>query len=134
MERLQKARDIFGPMRISSGYRCAKHPLEAKKARPGAHASGHAADVAVRGEEAHRLLKIALEVGFTGIGVQQKGEGRFIHLDDLDNDLRPTVWSIRKPAVVPYRHKVFTSPLDASRSLAAVLRCGDLRCTITIYS
>jgi zinc D-Ala-D-Ala carboxypeptidase len=93
MERLQKARDIFGPMRISSGYRCAKHPLEAKKARPGAHASGHAADVAVRGEEAHRLLKIALEVGFTGIGVQQKGEGRFIHLDDLDNDLRPTVWS-----------------------------------------
>ena len=93
MKRLQKARDIFGPMRISSGYRCAKHPIEAKKARPGAHASGHAADVPVRAEEAHRLLKIALEVGFTGIGVQQKGEGRFIHLDDLDNDLRPTIWS-----------------------------------------
>jgi hypothetical protein len=52
-------------------------PIEAKKARPGAHASGQAADVVVRGEEAHRLLKIALQVGFTGIGVQQKGEGRF---------------------------------------------------------
>jgi zinc D-Ala-D-Ala carboxypeptidase len=94
MAKLQKLRGTYGaPMKVTSGYRCPKHPIEVKKARPGAHASGHAADVAVRGEEAHRLLKIALEVGFTGIGVQQKGEGRFIHLDDLDNDLRPTIWS-----------------------------------------
>jgi len=93
MERLQKARDIFGPMRISSGYRCAQHPIEARKARPGAHASGQAADVVVQGEEAYKLLKVALEAGFTGIGVQQKGEGRFLHLDTLESDLRPTVWS-----------------------------------------
>jgi hypothetical protein len=45
---------------------------------------------------------IAMEAGFTGIGVQQKGTGRFLHLDTLEGDLRPTVWSvIRKPAVVP---------------------------------
>jgi zinc D-Ala-D-Ala carboxypeptidase len=35
---------------------------------------------------------MALEAGFTGIGVQQKGTGRFLHLDTLEN-LRPTVWS-----------------------------------------
>jgi hypothetical protein len=37
-----------------------------------------------------RFLRLALELGFTGIGVQQKGTGRFIHLD-----LRavPAIWS-----------------------------------------
>jgi threonine dehydrogenase-like Zn-dependent dehydrogenase len=30
-----------------------------------------------------RLIVLAAEFGFTGIGVQQKGSGRFIHLDDL---------------------------------------------------
>jgi zinc D-Ala-D-Ala carboxypeptidase len=35
----------------------------------------------------------ALEAGFAGIGVQQKGTGRFLHLDTLEGDLRPTVWS-----------------------------------------
>jgi hypothetical protein len=42
------------------------------------------------------VLKLALEAGFTGIGVAQKGSGRFMHLDDLLNDEgqpRPTIWS-----------------------------------------
>jgi hypothetical protein len=30
---------------------------------------------------------------FTGIGIQQKGGARFIHLDDLTGVGRPTVWS-----------------------------------------
>jgi hypothetical protein len=79
---------------------------------------------------------MALEVGFTGIGVQQKGTGRFLHLDDARRRFTAQFVerTLKKPAVVPYRHKVFTSFLDVSRSLAAVLRCGDLRCTITIYS
>jgi hypothetical protein len=32
-------------------------------------------------------------MGFTGIGVQQKGSRRFIHLDVLQNPPRPNVWS-----------------------------------------
>lgn len=83
-------------MKISSGYRCPKHPIEAAKPTPGAHASGMAADIALQGADAHRLLQLALELGFTGIGVQQKGSGRFLHLDTLPNSLatpRPTVWS-----------------------------------------
>ena len=94
MAKLQKLRETYGaPMKVTSGYRCPQHPIEAKKSAPGAHASGLACDIGVQGEEAHRLLGLALEAGFTGIGVQQKGAGRFLHLDTLESDLRPTVWS-----------------------------------------
>jgi hypothetical protein len=37
--------------------------------------------VAVEGADAHRLLMLALNQGFKGVGIQQKGQGRFIHLD-----------------------------------------------------
>ena len=97
MDKLQQLRNAYNkPMRITSGYRCPKHPIEAAKTKPGAHASGMAADVGVQGAEAHRLLQLALELGFTGIGVQQKGAGRFLHLDTISNQPdspRPTVWS-----------------------------------------
>ena len=93
MHRLQGLRNRFNkPMTITSGYRCPEHPIEAAKASPGAHTTGKAADVAVQGAEAHRLLAISLELNFTGIGVQQKGEKRFLHLDTLEG-ARPTVWS-----------------------------------------
>ena len=94
MAKLQQLRTVYGAaMRITSGYRCPQHPIEAKKAAPGAHASGQAADIGIQGAEAHRLLKMALEAGFTGVGVQQKGSGRFLHLDTLEGELRPTIWS-----------------------------------------
>jgi len=94
MERLQILREAYGkPMRITSGYRCPKHPIEARKATLGAHASGLAADIAVVGADAHQLLRLAFAQGFTGIGVQQKGEGRFIHLDTMTGPIRPNVWS-----------------------------------------
>jgi len=97
MEKLQKLRTAFGkPMRITSGYRDVTHPIEAAKEAPGAHATGHAADVAVVGADALRLVHLAVMYGFTGVGVQQKGSGRFIHLDDLtvhDNFPRPMIWS-----------------------------------------
>jgi len=94
MLKLQTLRSVYGkPMRVTSGYRCAEHPVEAKKARPGAHASGCAVDIGVDGADAHQLLKLAMAAGFSGIGVQQKGTGRFIHLDTLDSPLRPNIWS-----------------------------------------
>jgi uncharacterized protein YcbK (DUF882 family) len=80
-------------MRITSGFRCAQHPIEAKKIKPGAHSSGCACDVGVEGQDAYQLLKLAFELGFTGIGVQQKGSSRFIHLDTLEQPPRPNVWS-----------------------------------------
>lgn len=91
LERLQALRTIYGKsIQISSGYRCPDHPVEKAKDVPGMHTTGMAADLAVSGSDAHRVLKIAMELGFTGIGVQQKGSGRFIHLDLRGT---PTVWS-----------------------------------------
>ena len=95
LDRLQELRNIYGkPMRITSGYRCPQHPIEAKKTAPGAHALGIACDVGVEGSEAHKILEIAFRLGFAGIGVQQKGTGRFIHLDIRNGELPgPAVWS-----------------------------------------
>ena len=95
IEKLQALRLEYGkPMRITSGYRCPQHPIEARKSTPGAHALGLAADVAVEGAEAYFLLGLAFKHGFNGIGVQQKGAGRFIHLDVRQGELPgPVVWS-----------------------------------------
>ena len=94
MSRLQALRMRYGkPMKITSGYRCPEHPIEAKKDKPGAHASGLACDVGVDGQQAYDLIRHALQLGFTGIGVQQKGTGRFIHLDMLEEAPRPNIWS-----------------------------------------
>jgi zinc D-Ala-D-Ala carboxypeptidase len=94
LKKLQQLRTAYAkPLRVTSGYRCPDHPVEAKKAVPGAHASGCAADLAVEGRDAYEVLKLALHFGFTGIGVQQQGSGRFIHLDTLTESPRPNVWS-----------------------------------------
>jgi len=84
------------PFTVTSGYRAPEHPIEAKKSAPGAHASGRAVDIGVRGAQALRLIEVAVKHGMTGIGVQQKGGSRFIHLDDIEADdrfPRPTIWS-----------------------------------------
>ena len=95
LDKLQAMRTEYGkPMRITSGYRCPQHPIEAKKTAPGAHALGLAADIGVEGAEAHRVLALAFKHGFTGIGVQQKGTGRFIHVDVRSGQLpTPALWS-----------------------------------------
>ena len=84
------------PMTVTSGYRCPNHPIEAKKARPGTHSTGRAVDLAIEGEEALDLLTLILIHDFTGIGVQQKGSYRFLHIDNLLREEgwpRPTIWS-----------------------------------------
>lgn len=98
IRKLNELRTAFGkPMKITSGYRHATHPIERKKKTPGAHTTGQAADIAVSRQDAFHLLRIALNTGvFNGIGIQQKGSGRFIHLDTIENSPsrpRPTIWS-----------------------------------------
>jgi uncharacterized protein YcbK (DUF882 family) len=81
---------------VSSGYRCPEHPIEARKAKPGAHASGKAIDIAVDGERAIKVLEVAIKHGIRRIGVQQKGTSRFIHLDTCDESdgmIVPALWS-----------------------------------------
>jgi zinc D-Ala-D-Ala carboxypeptidase len=92
MALLQQLRNRYGkPMLISSGYRSPRHSIEARKAQAGTHAQGIACDVAVSGADAQLLVKLALDLGFTGIGVSQKAGGaRFIHLDTAP---RRAIWS-----------------------------------------
>jgi len=93
LDRLQAVRIAYGkPMTITSGYRDATHPIEARKATPGAHASGQAVDVAVGpGHDVYQLVQLAMAHGFTGIGISQRGgQPRFVHLDDLP---RFAIWS-----------------------------------------
>ena len=96
---LNELRTAFGkPMKINSGYRSITHPIERKKQTPGAHTTGQAADISVARGDAFYLLSLALQKGFTGIGIAQKGSGasRFIHLDTIENTEgrpRPTIWS-----------------------------------------
>lgn len=96
MERLQQIRGAYNkPMIISSGYRASSHPVEAKKNKPGAHALGLAADISVDGEDAMLLISVAYLYGFRRIGVNQKGLGRFIHLDLADRyaGFPKAIWS-----------------------------------------
>lgn len=97
LDRLEELRRRYRrPMKISSGYRTPEHNAAVSSTgKAGAHTTGRAVDVAVNGVDAVELLRFAFMCGFTGIGVQQKGIGRFIHLDDLAAPLfpRPALWS-----------------------------------------
>lgn len=97
MDRLQALRTEFGkPMIIASGYRGRNHPDEINKPRPGTHSLGCAVDVRIRGEDALTLVALAVKHGFTGVGISQKGNLRFIHLDDAPSQPwrpRPHIWS-----------------------------------------
>jgi uncharacterized protein YcbK (DUF882 family) len=74
------------PMPLSSAYRCPKHNAEVSTTgRNGPHTTGRAVDVRVYGPDAFKLVKYAIHLGFTGIGLHQRGPVnlRFVHLDDL---------------------------------------------------
>lgn len=69
------------PVVLTSAYRCSKHPVEASKATPGQHNRGTAVDIKVsNGSEAYEVMKVAFELGFTGIAL---GRG-FVHVDVRD--------------------------------------------------
>ncbi len=97
MDMLTELRVAYAkPLRVTSAYRDVTHPIEARKSKGGAHTTGKAVDLGVDRGDAYQVLKLALEIGFTGIGVAQKGDGRFIHLDictDAEGFVRPTIWS-----------------------------------------
>jgi len=82
------------PFIISSGYRSPEYNARVSSTGlTGPHTSGKAADVSVSRENAYRVLENAFELGcFTGIGINQKGEGRFIHLDTIQRP-HSTVWT-----------------------------------------
>lgn len=98
LERLDELRHRYGkPLVVASGYRCPEYNARVSNTGlRGPHTTGCAADLSVARADAYMVLRLALEMGFTGIGVAQKGNNRFIHLDTLlpaPGRPRPTVWS-----------------------------------------
>ena len=88
------------PFPISSGARCPKHnDKESTTGLTGPHTTGLAVDIAVGRAEAQQLVEIACRMGgWYGIGVNGKGDKRFVHLDRIvpnvdENNPRPRLWS-----------------------------------------
>lgn len=95
MQLLQNIRYRYGkPMIVTSGYRDpVHHAIEKRKDRPGSHAAGMAADIAVDNAlDRFVLTKIAIEEGAIGIG---QGAG-FVHIDRWTGPTcyvtRPAMW------------------------------------------
>lgn len=97
LRKLEAVREELGlPMKLSRGYSCPEHNAKiSKTGLTGPHTTGHAVDILCRGATALRIVELALKYGFTGIGVSQKGDSRFVHLDDIPSGEgpRPTIWS-----------------------------------------
>lgn len=99
MELLQSIRTEYArPMFISSGFRSVKHPVEQEKDKPGEHAYGMAVDILCHGDNALKILKLALDRDIKRIGLHQKGNanGRFIHLgiaDRFDLSFPVAIWT-----------------------------------------
>jgi uncharacterized protein YcbK (DUF882 family) len=90
---LQAMRNEFGrPIVITSGYRHPTHPVEARKAEPGAHSAGLAVDIACRDPRTvHELVRLGFKHGATGIGISQRaGRPQFVHMDLMP---RRALWS-----------------------------------------
>ena len=102
VEKLDDLRKKFKhPIFISSGYRCPEYNKYIGGVKNSYHTKGLAVDIAIYGKPAYELLKYVYEIGFDGIGINQKGpyNKRFIHLDlgllDKSNKSkkRPTIFS-----------------------------------------
>ncbi|MBF0098762.1 MAG: DUF882 domain-containing protein [Magnetococcales bacterium] len=73
MLKLEALRMAYGkPMSVSSGYRCPAHnAATSTTGENGPHTTGKAIDILVAGEDAYRLVGLAIKHGFTGIGICQ---------------------------------------------------------------
>lgn len=82
---------------VTSGFRCDEY--NTRKGYGPAHPTGNAADIAIFGERAFKLVTMAAGRFITGIGIKQHGpmRNRFIHLDQLiDGETRaprPRIWT-----------------------------------------
>ncbi len=97
-DRLNRFRHFLGfPIPVSSACRCKAY--NALKGYTQTHATCQAIDSPVTHKRAFMMITHAAKFGFTGVGVRQHSNTRFIHLDDLPELLpkrpRPHFWSYK---------------------------------------
>ena len=89
MRMLQELRnEMNGPLRVTSARRCDRHNdavSTAKNKKNAVYNLGQASNILISGERTMLLFEKARKVGFSGIGLSQKGNhsSRFLHLDTL---------------------------------------------------
>ena len=98
MDKIEELRVACGfALIVTSAARCPDHNDKVSgTGRSGPHTTGRAIDLAVDRGKAYLITAMAIKRGFSGLGFKQKGEGRFLHLDDLPNapgQPRPVIWS-----------------------------------------
>ena len=100
MAQIEELRTEYGKaMILTSAYRTPEHNAQVSSTGAnGPHTTGRAVDVLVSGADAFDLIELAIEIGFTGIGIKQSGphNKRFVHIDNLteaDGYPRPRVWT-----------------------------------------
>jgi zinc D-Ala-D-Ala carboxypeptidase len=88
LQKLDALREVCGfPFIITSGYRSPNHSIEARKAKPGTHSQGIAADIkVVGGAQRMAIIRNASIMGFNGIGVAKS----FVHVDTRETT--PVAW------------------------------------------
>lgn len=92
MLRLDMLREQYGkPLAVTSGFRCPAHNLAVGGASGSKHMKGEAADLAVRGPDAYKIVSLAPGIGFVGLGVAKT----FVHVDDSDDRPVGTLWTYR---------------------------------------
>ena len=86
---LQELKDqMQGPLRVCIGRRSDPHNdrvSTANNKKNGVYNLGQASNILISGQRAMLLFEKARQVGFSGIGLSQKGNhaNRFVHLDTL---------------------------------------------------
>ena len=73
MRMLQALRDQIGTMPVTSRFRCDAHNNDVSTVKNGPHTLAKAADILISGERAMQLFEKARQIGFSGIGLNQKG-------------------------------------------------------------
>lgn len=77
LDGLERLRDVAGPLRISSGRRCALHNAAVGGAPLSQHKLAIAGDIALAGHDPIALARLAVAAGFTGLGFGRS----FLHVD-----------------------------------------------------
>ena len=93
LDLLQEARESWGPLSITSAYRCPIHNSAVSKTGPGGpHTTGKAVDIHVSNSQHRKQLIDYFATKVTGLGIAKT----FIHIDLLYEEdgfeMRPNCW------------------------------------------